>query len=613
MTHLGARTGSSAQARRHHGRHAARLWRRRLAPYFVLSSLAALVIGTVVVLGLEAQQPVVHEPPGAAKLGSISYSAPKNAIYVSLEGSDSAKGTRAHPLKSVQQAIAVAKSGQTIVVRGGSYTQRVTITSDKTVTIQPYLKEVVWFDGSAVVDNWHQAGAVWISDGWMTVFDSSPTFEAGVPDSTEPGFSFIDPNYPLAAHPDQIWIDGEAQTQVAAPENVVPGTFAVDTAAKRLYLGSDPSGHEVRSSSKTKAFGIQSKNTAIRGIGVRRYGTSVSGFGAITVEAPGVKISNVFIQENATTGLFVGAGQVTVANVTIRDNGMLGIGANYADDLNVTGVISTGNNAQHFNNAPVSGGFKITRSRTVTIEESRFSGNLGPGLWFDQSDFDGNIISNDLSDNVGHGLILEISDSFVVAGNTISNNRDNGVKVNNTSEVQIWNNTMVENGRDLQIVQDYRRSSDPTIPGHDPRPGSSNSGMTWVVHAITVSNNIFSGSTSDSVVAVEDHSGQYTADQLGVSLDANGYQRVNSETPRWLIIWSGTSDDPHTYLNLEEFAEATGQEKQGVELSYAEPAKRTWLHDGAETSAIARHVLEIPPPIRELLGWNDAVYRMGSE
>ena len=44
----------------------------------------------------------------------------------------------------------------------------------------------------------------------------------------------------MAAYPDQVWIDGVAQRQVGSRDAVVAGTFFVDTAAHRLYLGTNP-------------------------------------------------------------------------------------------------------------------------------------------------------------------------------------------------------------------------------------------------------------------------------------------------------------------------------------------------------------------------------------
>lgn len=607
MTHAGAPAHPTSP--RHRSPAPSR--RRESVTLVILVALIVVVVGLVTAVAFASNRPSVEARPifGALALGSVSYPTPAGALFVSSAGSDQAVGTKAQPLRTLQQAVTLSRQGQTIVLRKGTYHQRVTIPVDKTVTIQPYRKEIVWLDGSAVVSNWSSEGKLWVADGWTTQFDSSPTFERGLPDNTEPGWIFLNPQYPLAAHPDQVWIDGTAQTQVADAAAVVPGTFAVDTATSRLYLGSDPTGHEIRSSDKSKAVSIQSQKSVLQGVGIRRYGTSVPGFGAVTVEAPDVTIDNVLIEESATTGLFVGAARVTVNNVTVRDNGMMGMGANYADDLHVTGLSATGNNTQHFNNAPVSGGFKITRSRTVTIEESRFAGNFGPGLWFDQSDFDANVVSNDISHNRGHGLILEISARFVVAGNIISNNSDNGIKVNDTSDVQIWNNTIAANGVDLRIAQDTRRASDPTVPGRDPRQQQLDPDMPWMVGDITASNNVFSGPES-TAVSVEDYSGEYTADQLGITLDGNAYHSAGARGSKQLIVWSKGQGDP-AHKTLKSFTSATGQEKNGFE--FTSDSEKPGLDARTSSSPSANGVRSIPKSIQKLLGWDDSARRLGAK
>jgi parallel beta-helix repeat protein len=563
-------------------------------------------------LRVAAPQPIAPlVDPGASVPGSTAYPVPDGSLFVSRDGSDEAAGTEAAPVRSVQQAVTLATSGQTIVVRGGVYHQRVTVTSDKTLTIQSYPGEVVWFDGSVEVGQWVADGARWTAVGWTTDFDSSPTFKRGAPDNTEPGWSFIDPEHPLAAHPDQVWIDDLPQKQVAIAAKLVPGTFAVDSTTGNLYLGTDPTGRIVRASAKTKAFGIQSENSVLRGIGVRRYATSVPGFGAVSIEAPGVTLENVVIDENATMGLYVAAEGATLTAVTVSRNGMMGAGANFADGLTVTSMLSTGNNTEHFNNAPVSGGFKITRSREVTIEKSRFGENFGPGLWFDQSNSDVTIVGNTISANDGHGLFMEISTSFVVAGNTIADNTGNGVKLNNTNDVELWNNTITDNGRDLNIVQDSRRVTDKSVPGRDERGGVDPS-MTWIVDDIVVSNNVFSGATAECVVCVEDYSGKFTAEEMGVELSSNVYQRASASEPRWLVVWSLGAGDPETFLDLESFAAKTGQERSGVELAHGPASETAWIGTSERALDATERARSIPAPIRKLLAWSPSDTRMGA-
>jgi len=136
---------------------------------------------------------------GSGPIGSHAWTVPKDALYVSPKGNDSSDGSRAHPFLTVQNALSAARPGQTIVLRGGTYNQRVTVLPGRPVTIEPYPHEKVWFDGSVAVSNWQSDGAIWVSNGWTAQFDDSPTFTSGAAPSTLPDFAFVSSNYPLAS------------------------------------------------------------------------------------------------------------------------------------------------------------------------------------------------------------------------------------------------------------------------------------------------------------------------------------------------------------------------------------------------------------------------------
>ena len=144
---------------------------------------------------------------GAPALGSTSYPIPSGAVFVSTTGSDSSPGTLSAPVATVTKALALIPSGGTVVLRGGTYHQG-NISVSKAATIQSYPGEVVWFDGTTKVSTWAAEGSVWRSDNWMAAFDHSPTYTPGAPDSTTPGWSFVNAAYPMAAYPDMVWIDG---------------------------------------------------------------------------------------------------------------------------------------------------------------------------------------------------------------------------------------------------------------------------------------------------------------------------------------------------------------------------------------------------------------------
>ncbi|MFE6995689.1 right-handed parallel beta-helix repeat-containing protein [Microbacterium sp. NPDC057659] len=506
-------------------------------------------------------------PQGSAPVGTARYAVPAGAIHVdSSRGSAAGTGSATAPYASVQDAIGKAPSGSTIVLRGGTYNESLTVPTGKRLTIQSYPGEAVWLDGSKPLTQWYSSGTVWYAPGWNYNFDSSPTDTKGAPDGTSAGWQWVNPAKPMAAHPEQVWIDGVPLQEVASLAQVKAGTFFADKAAKRLYIGSTPVGKEVRAAVLTKAMSLRGDGVTVRGIGIRKYATSVWMMGAVTIEAPNATFENVAIYDSATTGIFVGAANAKLTKLTVARNGMLGVSANYADNLRVSGLLVVQNNTEGFNNAPVSGGLKITKSRVFSVTDSAFLRNNGPGIWVDESVYDIDILRNDVVANTGTGVFLELSQRADVIDNVVLNNKGNGVKVNNTGSVQIWNNTIVGGNRTLNIVQDSRRADDPAVPGHDKRRPFPDPTMPWLVSGVTVGNNVIAASSGNCTYCVEDYSVRFTAAQMKISTNGNLVQRTSSTSPAWVYVWSrgSVNVNPAVYTSVKAFIAGTGQEKSAV-------------------------------------------------
>jgi hypothetical protein len=313
----------------------------------------------------------------------------------------------------------------------------------------------------------------------------------------------------------------------------------------------------------------------VRGIGVQRYATSVPEKGTIVSMAPDVTYENVVIQDNATQGIFVGGMNLGARNVlrhvTLERNGMLGMEASYADGLVVDGLRAVGNNTEHFNMAPVSGGVKVSRSRDLTFRNSLFADNLGTGLWFDESTYNATITGSDLLRNAGHGLSYEISSRALIADNVVAGNGGLGLKINNASNIDIWNNTIVDNGdRPMWLVQDPRVASNASTPGHDPRQKQPDPTVTWLLGPITVKNNIIGGRTpGNCLLCVQDSALKRTAAQIAVTADGNAYQRASATSPQWTVTWPVGPGNPQVYTTLAGFRSGTGQERNGTEFTGA--------------------------------------------
>lgn len=564
--------------------------------------MAALVGGSLVGL------------PSATAGPTAGTGAAVDTLVVSPQGSNDAAGTAQAPMRTIGKAVAAAHAGQTILVRGGSYHESVTIPVGKTLHLRAYPGEQVQLEGSRVVSGFSDSGNDWVAGNWTPEFDASPTHTRGAKDSTTSGWGFVNPKYPLAAHPDQVWVDGTAQRQVGSRSALKPGTFYVDYAQDRLYLGSNPAGKTVRSSDLVRGLAIRASNSSVEGIDVRRFAPSVPDMGAVTVERPGVSLSNMQISDNATTGLHVGATDAALTGLDLERDGMLGANTVYADRLQVRDMTARGNNTEHFNSSPVSGGLKITRTRGVHVQDSVFDHNEGPGLWLDESVYDAGISGNDITDNAGHGISLEISAKITVADNVLVGNGGHGIKVNNTSSVRIWNNTISGPGRALNIVQDTRRASNPSTPGHDKRRTTPDPTMTWINRDINVGNNILSstGTSGNCLLCVEDYSSTYSAEQMLVSTNGNLYHRVSASAPRWSVVWSNGTSGPSVYTALGAFSarEAQGQSSEEITGGHVLTAD----HRASEvvTARQSRMAQPMPAEPAQLAGVPTGTKRLGA-
>ncbi len=311
-----------------------------------------------------------------------------------------------------------------------------------------------------------------------------------------------------------------------------------------------------------RAFRLVSNNSVLRGFGIRRYAPSVPDMGAVTLERSGIVVEHVAVWDSSTTGISAITSGVTLRNVHVARSGMLGVHGNHSDGLVVDRVLSEDNNTERFNTSPVSGGVKVTRARDITVRDSVFRDNRGPGLWIDESVYDMKITGNEMRDNQGHGASIEISAKAVFADNVVAGNGGHGIKVNNTSDVRIWNNTFVGNGRSINLVQDSRRHG-PSAAGRDPRYPNDPT-MTWLLGPVEVFNNVIANPQSGNcLLCVEDYSRQRSAEQIGVVADSNVYNRVTSRSPRWVVVWSRGAGNPAVFTDVSGFESATGQERNG--------------------------------------------------
>jgi parallel beta-helix repeat protein len=344
-----------------------------------------------------------------------------------------------------------------------------------------------------------------------------------------------------------MFLDGSQLTQVASASAVVAGTFAVNDAANTLTIGSNPSGHELRSSDLGQAMYLSGPGSIIQGIGFRRYATPYEARGTVRLSGIGGAVRNVFIQDVATVGLSVSDPNKQIDKVTVKRAGLLGIGGNMIDNSTLTNSVVSNDNSENFNVEPASGGIKITSARKMLISNVEANNNIGTGIWMDVSSYNMTIVNSTANANTKHGIELEISDTALVANNVATNGGEDGILVFDTGNVKLFNNEVGGSSLfGIKLAQDARRQAalgsypeardpryknvvDPTVP--------------FITQNIQVVNNVFGNGPMFQLYA-QDGATHRAVDDWNVIVNGNLFnKRILKDAPDSRMVAWGTDDN----------------------------------------------------------------------
>ena len=466
-------------------------------------------------------------------LKDTSYDIPSGARFVATWGSDSNSGTKDSPWRTLKKAVSSASSGSTIVVRGGTYREYVYFYG-KRLTIQPYPHERVWLKGSVVVTGWVSDASIWRKDNWNYRFQQN----------TAPS-SYVSLSDPLADYPDMVFRNGTPLKQVASKAEVTAGKFYVDYTNSKLYIGDNPAGATVEATALAQAMYInQSHDSVVRGLGFMHYANSPGQLGAVKGDALRLRFEDNTFAWNASIGLSVIQPDAVVRGNTFLYNGQIGLHGNKADRILVERNRIAYNNQERFVHA--NGGMKMTSSRDMIWRDNLAEGNLSHGMWADISANNVTIVRNTVRNNLYFGIYMEISERGIIASNLVYDNGSFGIYVNESGDVDIYNNTLSRNKQNIRIWEGYRENN---------------------VWDIVVRNNILSNTTSTggglfTVLSQDNHK---SASSMGVSANYDAYYRTNASAPVALVDWS-LYRNIKRFKTLSEFRSYTGHERSGFAI-----------------------------------------------
>ena len=557
---------------------------RRVRTRRQVSKLMAVFVASSVGGYLSVTADVAHSvvtatvsPWEAPTIADTSYIVPAGAMFVAPTGRDTNPGTQAAPFATITKALARAKAGATIVLRGGTYRQSLGVIK-LGVTLQAYPHEQPWIKGSIVAGSFTASSGAW-SRAWTTTTCNN-CYPSGV----------IDPLFPNAGMADQVFIDGVPQAQVSTRAALKPGAFFMDRSAKKLWLGSNPNAHTVEVTVLDRAVLVNSAATAtaFKGLGfahfAAHYNSDVPAM--VVATAANMKFDKNTFAWSASRGLsFYGANNVLTDN-TFINNGMNGVHSFQTTNTMFKRNRVAYSNFERFSIAPSSqgsvGGAKMTMADRGHYEANIFEDNMSNALWIDVSSSNNVVVNNTFVRNAGHGFDIEVSANTIVAGNVIAANGRDGLKISGANNVEAWNNTIFANGwAQVGVYEDPRQ--------HPPAAIASR-GITWDTSNVRLMNNVIVAGPYSSRPVLNSFDltspKHATTQSMITAQDNNVWGRTNVAGMKYLATVQATLTANARYNDLTGMQAATRRETRSRSADNL-PISKIFVNFGAGNLSLA--------------------------
>lgn len=264
-----------------------------------------------------------------------------------------------------------------------------------------------------------------------------------------------DSTHPFCIYPQDLFFNESPLTRVGSTGAVVPGTWFWDLTAHIIYmlpLGSvNPSTGVVQLGVTPWAIQGVATGVMVDGFIIEKYASATGQFGAVgnQIGTNGWIIQNNEIRQNHSNAINVGSNTVAQFNYA-HDNGDKGIGC-LGDSMLIQGNTLNNNNYAGFDPMWESGGMKCSVATNVKVLGNVASGNIGPGIWFDQQSQNMTVNNNYTANNVqGAGIQFEISKTGTCSGNTSYGNY-----VTPIGSFGFGAQIQIQNSQNIECFQNY--------------------------------------------------------------------------------------------------------------------------------------------------------------
>jgi hypothetical protein len=404
-----------------------------------------------------------------------------NIYFAAPNGDEGSLGEVPDHPTTIEKAIAHAASGDAIILRGGTY-RTGNLLLNQGITIQPYFDEKPVLKGTRVADAWEELpGGLWRT-GWQTLFPGRPAGwwhrERNI--ASTPLHRFND---------DMVFVDGQFLQSAGSQDEVTHNTFFIDYENRQIYIGVDPEeklieitafdAALIRTTEECHGKTSDKKGPHIRGINFTQYayraldieGTFPEGvadeseFGK---EVVGTILEHCEISYCSRVAAYLKGDNLEIRHCKVSDTSTEGLYIMSSSDVLLERNIFARNNIERITGYYPAAVKIFNQTHRVICRDNLVTDHPhSNGIWYDVGNIDGIFINNwvrNVGSNRGrvqyrtiwpsqNGFFFEISKGAVVAGNLFEN-CDHGILVLNSSDVQMYNNTLVNSM--LCVARDER-------------------------------------------------------------------------------------------------------------------------------------------------------------
>ena len=550
-----------------------------------------------------------------------TYTLPATAAhiyYVAPDGKAEAAGTTLKEPTSLATALAKAVTNDALILRGGTY--RVgNFQLNQGITIQPYAAETPVLKGTQIADKWEaQSNGLWRT-AWSTLFPMKPQdwWRRNREGRKTPLWLFNN---------DMVFIDGKPLKAVGWDGAVDANSYLIDYEKGQVYIGTDPTNHLVEITAHdgaiTRVTGeLNGKPSDRQGYTFRGITFTQYAYRALEIEAKepegvadpatfgkevvGTTLEDVTITHCSRVAGYFRGDHFTLRRCLISDTSTEGIYVIDSADCLLEKNIFARNNIEEITGYYPSAVKIFNQSYRVVCRDNLVIDQPNSnGIWYDVGNVDGVFINNWI-ENCNDGFFFEISKGAICAGNVFVN-CDKGVRVLNSSNVRVYQNTFVNTVASFErtersAVGDHFGWHPATGPDVDQREGHVFSGNLLLADANF-------GKALLRADQVELLRGKLLKAPF-TAVDYNVYVRASRATPpnKNLVVWS-PADDTTNQFEFKTLAELQAKfpqfeaHSQTLELAPGAVVQSLDLKRYQPLHALPVQAL-LPADIARLLGW----------